>query len=139
MQYTNLRFLNSTIDEYDDYPELEGLSITIISLMAITGVVYYLQYLIKGLDASPFWILLHFIQLVYLMIILEVNQPRNLIYFLDKLDYFKLDLNSIDEFFGIRDEIIEEVDFIPDRLSFTKLDWKYGSVLINLAFYARIV
>ncbi|CAI2362849.1 unnamed protein product [Moneuplotes crassus] len=133
------RDLETLAEVSTDYPELEGLAYTIISLTCAAGLIYYIGYLLKGYDATPFWILLHFIQLVYLMIMLEVNQPANLVYFLDKLDHCKLDMNFIDEFTTIRDEVRKDINFRPDRAAFAKIAWDYGSVLVNLAFYARLI
>ena len=135
--YGNKRNLGGNVN--DNFPELEGLAIAIIVLTCTAGVTFYIAYLIKGLDSTPFWILLNFIQLVYLMRMLEVHHPRNLLYFLDKLDPCKLDLNFIDEFTGLRNEIIKEISFRPDRASFSKIDWQYGSVLVNLFFYGRLI
>lgn len=120
------------------YPEIKGLATTVIVVTCVAAAIYYIGYLYKDIDTQPFWMLLHFIQVVYLMIILEVNQPANLVYFLDRLDHCKLDLNYIDEFTGIRNAIIDDLKFKPDRDSYQKIDWEYGSVLISLAFYARI-
>ncbi|CAI2363440.1 unnamed protein product [Moneuplotes crassus] len=133
------RKLTTITPESDDYPVLEGLAYTIIGLTCVAGLIYYIGYIVKGFDATPFWILLHFIQLIYLMIMLEVDQPASLVFFLDKLEPCKLDLNFIDEFTTIRDEVRKEVNFMPDRQDFRKIAWDYGSVLVNLAFYARII
>lgn len=135
------RDLQATIldQKGSEYPELKGLATTAIATTCITAAIFYVAYMFKEMDTALFWMLLHFIQMVYLMIILEVNQPANFVYFLDRLDHCKLDLNYIDEFTGIRNSIIDEINFRPDRDSFYKIDWFYGSVLINLAYYARIV
>jgi len=70
---------------------------------------------------------------------LEVNQPANLIYFFDRLDHCKLDLNYIPEFTGIREAITEEIKFRPDRQKFEQIEYEWGSVLVTLAYYARIL
>lgn len=121
------------------YPALKGLATTVIVLTCFTALVYYIGYIWKNLDAEPFFTLLHLIQMVYIMIMVEVNHPANLIYFLDRLDHSKLDLNYIPEFTGTRDAIKEDLSLRPDRMHFNQIEYQWASVLINLAWYARIL
>jgi hypothetical protein len=123
----------------DQYSPLKELATTAIVITLVAAAVYYVSYVLKGLDPNAFWVLLHFIQMVYVTIMLEINHPANLIYFLDRLDHCKLDLNYIPEFFGIRESIYEELYFRPDRQAFKQIEYEYGSVLVNLAYYSRIL
>lgn len=136
LRHLQAKFLNQ---DGDEYPALKGLATAAISITLVAAGVYYVSYMLKQLDPTPFWILLHFIQIMYIMIMIEVNHPTNLIYFLDRFDHCKLDLYDIPEFTGIRDEIKKEIEFRPDRAAFNQIEFQYGSVLINLAFYIRIL
>jgi hypothetical protein len=136
LRHLQAKFLNQ---DGDEYPALKGLATAAISITLVAAGVYYVSYMLKQLDATPFWILLHFIQIMYIMIMIEVNHPTNLVYFLDRFDHCKLDLYDIPEFTGIRDEIKKEIEFRPDRAAFNQIEFQYGSVLINLAFYIRIL
>ena len=63
----------------------------------------------------------------------------NLIYFLDRLEPWKLDLAWISEFTTIRDSLIKDLDFKADRIYFGQIEFDYGSIMVNLAYYWRIL
>ena len=123
----------------DTYPALKGLGTTIVVMTCIAAFIFWLGHILKQLDTSLFWILLGFIQLTYLTLMIELYHPLNLIYFLDRLEPWKLDLAWIVEFTTIRDKLMKDLNFKADRIYFGQIEFDYGSMMVNLAYYWRLI
>ena len=123
----------------DNYPALKGLGTTIVVVTCTTAVIFWICHILKSMDTTPFWIMLHFIQLTYLTLMIELYHPLNLIYFLDRLEPWKLDLAWISEFTTIRDKLINDLGFKADRIYFGQIEFDYGSIMVNLAYYWRLI